>query len=86
MALIEKGADASLFYGEKKGQTNYILKFALLAIGIGLGSFVGYVLNVFAGMDEGPAYTSMIFIFGGIGLLAAYLIEMKKLSKDSEQI
>ncbi len=84
MALIEKGADASLFYGNKKSQPNYLLKFALLAIGIGLGSFLGYVLNIYAGMEAGPAYTSMIFIFGGIGLLLSYLIESKKQSKDSE--
>lgn len=73
LALIEKGADASLFKsGPGKNTFSIIvLNVALLAIGIGVGVLLGNLLDI-AGMDDEIAMTSMIFICGGLGLVAGF--------------
>lgn len=77
LALIEKGADASLFNtGKKRGLGNIILNLALLAIGIGIGVLVGAGLEQ-AGMDEDVSFPASIFIFGGLGLVASFFINRK---------
>lgn len=85
LALIEKGADAKLF---KSGPNNgnvggiVVINIAALAIGIGVGVLLGNLLDI-AGMDDEIAMTSMIFICGGIGLLAGFLAS-RKLIKSKE--
>lgn len=58
------------------------LKIALLLIGIGIGSFLGFFLeSFFPNLDyktSGILYFSVIATFGGLGLLISYLIESKK--------
>ena len=80
MALIEKGADASIFFGPKsektEGSGKWILKIGVLAIGIALGVLVGAALES-AGMDDDVAYPASIFLFGGIGLVTAYFLARK---------
>lgn len=78
LALIEKGADASLF---KTGQPKHtfgivVLNIALLAIGIGVGVLLGNLLDI-AGMDDEIAMTSMIFICGGLGLVGGFMATRK---------
>ncbi|MEN8247916.1 MAG: DUF6249 domain-containing protein, partial [Bacteroidota bacterium] len=82
MALIEKGENP---YPTKPRQSNTSvpLRFSLLLIGFGLGLLVGYILYEALGMEEGVAYFSMIFVFGGGGLGLAYIIEEKK-AKEKE--
>lgn len=81
LALIEKGADASLFNtGKKRGMGSIILNLALLAIGIGLGVLVGAAFSQ-GGMDEDVAFPASIFIFGGLGLVASFFVN-RKLEKD----
>ena len=75
LALIEKGADAKIF--SKDSNAKPVLRLALLFIGAGIGLFLGTFLDEI-GFDEDAAYFSMIFLFGGLGLLTAYLIETKK--------
>ena len=84
MALIEKGVDASLFnMGENQGNGSMLgslfnpLKIGLFLIGVGLGVVVGYMLGSM-GMAEGASYPSMIFVFGGLGLVVYYLIAARK--------
>ncbi len=83
LALIEKGADASLFKtGFDKRMYGFVsLHIALLAIGIGIGVLLGNVLDV-SGMDEEIAYPAMVFICGGFGLLAGFFISRKLQSKE----
>jgi len=84
LALIEKGADASLFntgkepsqVGNTLGRVFSVLKIGLFLVGIGLGIVAGYLVSM-AGMDEGAAYPSMIFLFGGLGLIVYYLFSRK---------
>ncbi len=77
MALIERGADPMLFETRKKASTGGIMKLGLFFCGIGLGIVVAYLLTSGGGMDEGAAYPSMIFIFGGIALVTSYLWQRK---------
>lgn len=79
LALIEKGADASLFNtGSAKGHgmMKLILNIGLLAVGIGAGVLLGGLLEM-AGMDDDISYPSMIFICGGLGLVAGFFATRK---------
>lgn len=77
MALIEKGADVSIFHSERKpGTGKWILTLGIFIIGAAIGVLVGYLLET-AGMDAAVAFVSSIFIFGGVGLVLAYFIGRK---------
>lgn len=81
LALIEKGADASLFNtGKKSAIGSIILNLALLAIGIGVGVLGGAALEG-AGMDSDVSFPASIFIFGGVGLVISFFIN-RKLDKE----
>lgn len=83
MALIEKGADASLFNTGKEGKSfinwgKLALKVGMLFMGIGLGIIAGAILeSLEAFPSEEAGYFSMIFIFGGLALVLYYLIDRK---------
>ncbi|NJN28347.1 MAG: hypothetical protein HC819_21440 [Cyclobacteriaceae bacterium] len=79
MMLIEKGADASLFKSAPQSHNMFglvILNLSLLAIGIGVGVFLGSLLEM-GGMDDDVAYAAMIFICGGAGLLISFFVGRK---------
>jgi len=78
MAIIDKGLNPDLF--KRESSTAPTLRLALLFIGAGTGLLFGYFLDRAWDMEE-VAYFSMIFIFGGLGLGTAYLIEEKKMKK-----
>jgi hypothetical protein len=79
MAIIDKGLDPAIF--KKESSTAATLRWALLLIGSGLGLIFGYFLDRSWGMEE-VAYFSMIFIFGGLGLGLAYLLEERKMKRQ----
>ena len=81
MAMIEKGVDPTLFTKKQRTNSSGSLRASLLFIGAGLGLLIGYFLDRAYGMEE-VAYFSMIFVFGGIGLGAAYLVEEKKIKEE----
>jgi hypothetical protein len=78
MAIIEKGLDPAIF--KKESSTAPTLRWALLLIGSGLGLLMGAWLDSTLNLEE-TGYFSMLFIFGGVGLGLAYLIEEKKMKK-----
>ena len=80
MAIIDKGMDPAIF--KKESTSAPTLRMALLLIGAGAGLLFGYFLDRAWDMEE-VAYFSMIFIFGGIGLGLAYLIEEKKTKRGA---
>jgi hypothetical protein len=82
MALIERGADPTLFEARKKVNNNGTMKVGLFFLGIGLGVVVGYLISSGGGMDEGAAYPSMIFIFGGLALIVSHLWQRKQDKED----
>ena len=85
MALIEKGADASIFM---KGKAHtapiwkvFILNLALLLIGIGIGIFIASIMHYNMGVDEDVAYPGTIFLMSGIGLFVGFTMT-KNLDKE----
>ena len=84
LALIEKGADASIFM---KGRSHtapiwkvLILNLALLLMGIGLGVFISALL-VMMGMDDNVAEPGTIFFMAGVGLFIGFNMT-KNLDKE----
>mgnify|MGYP001815771494 CR=1 FL=1 len=84
MALIEKGADASLFATKKKHFYNLTLKFGMLAVGIGIGILVASLLSDYTTLGEEVAFPSMIFLFGGLFLVGNAMIERKERMANPE--
>jgi len=81
IALLEHGKEARVF-GTIRNQKE-TLKFGMLAIGVGIGVLAGYFLEEI-GLEEEPAYFSMILIIGGAALIAFYL--MDKNSKENNEL
>ena len=72
MSMLEKGVDASVFVTRSGSPT---LKFGMFFVGIALGILIGNMLEDRFGMDEGVAFLSMVFLFGGISLIVNHLID-----------
>lgn len=84
MALIEKGADASIFYSSKRKNITpvwkvLLLNFSLLLMGIGLGIFIAGILEQ-SGIHQDIAYPGTIFLMAGIGLFLGF-----KMTKDLDK-
>ena len=81
LALIEKGADASIFYGGKRRVTPIwtviILNLALLLVGIGVGIFLASLLHYNLGLSEDVAYPGTIFLMAGLGLFGGFYLTRK---------
>ncbi|MBX2828019.1 MAG: hypothetical protein KTR22_07640 [Flavobacteriaceae bacterium] len=86
LALIEKGAEASIFYGKNKRITPIwkviVINLAFLLMGIGLGTLIaeGFVKGF--GMDEDVAFPGVIFFMAGLGLFTGFYAT-KRLNKDA---
>lgn len=85
LALIEKGADASIFYSkDRKGTETWkvvVINFALLLMGIGLGIFLGGLFTDVFGMDDDIAMPGTILFMAGLGLLTGFYLT-KKLNEE----
>ncbi|RIV34199.1 hypothetical protein D2V08_09210 [Flagellimonas lutimaris] len=86
LALIEKGADASIFVrGKREGAAPFwkivILNLSLLLMGIGVAIFVASILSYNLGVDEEVAYPGTIFLLAGVGLMVGFNMT-KKLEKE----
>jgi hypothetical protein len=82
LALIEKGADASLFNtgkGERKmfSWSKFTLKTGIFFMGIAVGIIAGSVFANAGVLNEEVSFPSMIFFFGGLSLVIYYLIDRK---------
>ena len=77
LSMIEKGADASMF-ATKRNYANLTLKFGMLLVGVALGILVGSLIDEYTTLPEEVGYFSMIFLFGGIALIANSVMENKK--------
>lgn len=75
LALIEKGADASIFArGEGKSPIwkVIILNMSLLNIGIGLGIFIAAIIDHYSSINSDAIYPATIFLMAGLGLFAGF--------------
>ena len=86
LALIEKGADASIFgKGRQHAQPFWkvlILNLALLLMGIGAGVMIGGILGQALGVDWDIAMPGSIFLLAGTGLLIGFFITKKMDQED----
>ncbi len=86
LALIEKGADASIFYGKDRRVTPMwkviVINLALLLMGIGIGIFIAALLSQGLNVDEDIAQPGTIFLMAGIGLFTGFYLT-KKLNNDA---
>lgn len=81
LALIEKGADATIF-GKGKQHTApiwkvLIINVAFLFMGVGIGVFLASLLANYTTMDEEAVYPALIFFMAGIGLYTGF-VQTKK--------
>lgn len=84
LALIEKGADASIFMRGKSKSPIWkvlLLNLSLLLMGIGAGIFIASILYHNLGVDEDAAYPGTIFLMAGIALFIGFN-KTKNLDKD----
>jgi len=87
LALIEKGADASIFFIKKDKRTApvwkiLILNMAVLMMGIGAGVFLASFLHVYLGLDEEVAYPGSIFLIAGLALFIGFTLTKKLVDKE----
>ncbi len=76
LALIEKGVDASIFMSGRRENTPmwkvFVLNFAMLLIGSGVGIFIALVITTYTEMNNGAVYPATIITMAGVGLLVGY--------------
>jgi hypothetical protein len=83
LALIEKGADASLFNTGKEARkfnftwSKFTLKTGMFFMGVALGIIVGAIIQSLQIIPDPAAYLSMIFFFGGLSLVLFYVFDRK---------
>lgn len=87
LALIEKGADASIFYTPKDKKAApvwkiLILNISVLLMGIGAGVFLANILNQYAGLDEEVAFPGSIFLVAGIALFIGFKLTQQIVDKE----
>lgn len=86
MAMIERGMDPKAHKGQEERRMNpsKTLKDSLLFMGAGIGLFLAIILSNSWNMDGPGLYFAFIAIFGGLGMLAAYLYERNNPPKFPE--
>ena len=75
LALIEKGADASIFNLGKRAGSSWkviVLNLAFLLMGIGLGVFIANLLVTYSSLGEDAVYPALIFFMAGVGLYVGF--------------
>jgi hypothetical protein len=81
MAMIEKDVNPKDFLQSPGPNVYGILKWALLLVGLGLGLFIGSLLETYTQIQEEPAYFASALFFGGLGLVVAFLIQKRAQEK-----
>ncbi len=77
MSMIQKGVNPKDFIKTNKSNPYGILKWGMLLAGVGLGLFVGSLMEAYSRIPEEPAYFAAALFFGGLGLTIAFLITKK---------
>ena len=62
----------------KRKYSAMTLKIGMLLVGIALGILIGSIIDEYTTLPSEVGYFSMIFLFGGLALIANSLIEKKK--------
>ena len=77
--ILEKGADPSILKSEPVKGTKVSLKIGIFLIAIAIGIIVGSLIANYTYIfpDNGVAYFSSVFLFGGLSLLIVQFIGNK---------
>lgn len=92
LALIEKGADASIFVKGRSGSSAmlfwkaFLLNLSVLLISIGLAVFIASFFVHSMGMLEEVAYPGTIFLVAGIGLFVGFKLTNKLSDENYSKI
>lgn len=78
LAMIEKGADPSVFAQQP---SRIGIKIGLLAMGIAIGVLLGQLIQHLTPMDGKPATVSMVFLCAGAGLVLEHYLAKKEDNK-----
>ncbi len=83
MAMIAKG-----IMPPQKTSLNvnpsHSLRWGFILVGLGIGLLMGSWLESITDMNSDTAHFSMVFIFGGLGLLASYFYQVNLDKKNKE--
>ncbi|MCT4628586.1 DUF6249 domain-containing protein [Winogradskyella sp.] len=82
LALIEKGADASIFNIGKRTGASWkvvVINLAFLLMGVGAGVLIANILETYTGLDDNAIYPAMIFLMAGLGLYIGFTQTKKAL-------
>ena len=85
MAMIERGIEPQK--KRRQADPSRTLKNSLMFIGAGLGLLLALFISRAAGLEEGErtgVFFALIAVFGGLGMLAAYLYERKNPPTEPE--
>jgi hypothetical protein len=74
MALLERGADPSIFQEPPQTDKKNSLRYGLFLIGLAIGILMGNVLEVSTNLGREASYFSMVFLFGGIALVISHFV------------
>ena len=87
MAMIDKGINLMTPVQPNSEQITQGYKASLflgfVIVGFGIGLLMGSLLESLTNIDDEVAHFSMIFIFGGLGLLASYFYQMNVDKKNN---
>lgn len=84
LALIEKGADASIFNIGKRAGSSWkviVMNLAFLLMGIGLGVFIANILDTYTSLNGEAVYPATIFFMAGAGLYLGFTQTNKALKE-----
>ena len=86
MAMIAKGINpmASTQRASFNVNPSHLLRWGFVLVGFGIGLLMGSLLESLINIDDDTAHFSMIFIFGGLGLLASYFYQMNLDKKNQK--
>lgn len=88
LALIEKGADASIFNTKSHGGGNVLpivlVNLALLLFSIGIAIFLAAIMDQYLNIQADITYPGTIFTLAGLALYAGYRISSRILSKAQD--
>jgi len=86
-AMMEKGIDPATFVVQKRANATS-LKYGIMFISIALGIFLGKFMastDMFM-YEEEAAYFSMIFLFGGLGLVIYHFMAKKMNAEENDKL
>ncbi len=81
LALIEKGAEASIFKKDPGMGKYNLLKWGIFLIGLAAGVISGFMLSKV--INEVVAFFTGVLLFGGLALIIAHFVTNKMVGKDN---